>query len=170
MSNSFLEEDKKNNSSYLRNFVFGVEDSLVSTVGLLSGIAIAGIEKKELFITAIILISVEAISMSAGSFLSESSEDDYLNGGKKTSRTYLSSIIMFLSYFISGFVPLAPYILFPIKNGLPLSVAFSLIGLGVLGFISAKISKTNILRSIMRMVFVGGLATITGVIIGILVK
>lgn len=28
-------------ATYFRNFIFGVEDSLVSTVGLLSGVAIA---------------------------------------------------------------------------------------------------------------------------------
>ena len=31
---------------YLRNFIFGVEDGLVSTIGLLSGISIVGVSKK----------------------------------------------------------------------------------------------------------------------------
>lgn len=34
--------------SYFRNFIFGVEDSLVSTVGLLSGVAIAGVAQRSL--------------------------------------------------------------------------------------------------------------------------
>ncbi|KKS05141.1 MAG: hypothetical protein UU58_C0001G0001, partial [Candidatus Nomurabacteria bacterium GW2011_GWA2_41_25] len=36
---------------YVRNFIFGAEDSLVSTVGLLSGIASAGIARKEIIIS-----------------------------------------------------------------------------------------------------------------------
>ena len=58
-----------NNTSYYRNFVFGVEDSLVSTVGLLSGISIAGVTNKTIIMTGVILIFVEAVSMGAGSFL-----------------------------------------------------------------------------------------------------
>ena len=61
--------------SYLRNFVFGVEDSLVSTVGLLSGIAIAGMNRESIFATGVVLIFVEAVSMAAGSFLAETSAE-----------------------------------------------------------------------------------------------
>ena len=38
-------------SIYLRSFIFGFEDSLVSTVGLLSGIAFAGITAREIILT-----------------------------------------------------------------------------------------------------------------------
>ena len=165
-----ITDTKHENASFFRNFIFGVEDSLVSTVGLLSGIAIAGITKKELFVTALILISVEAISMSAGSFLSESSEEDYLKNERKGKSVYTSSVIMFLSYFCSGFIPLIPYIIFPVNYGLYLSVIFSLFGLGILGFVSAKISKTKILRSVLRMIFIGGIAVITGTFIGLLFR
>ena len=57
---------------FLRNTVFGVEDSLVSTVGLLSGIAATGsVSKSFILLTGIVYISVEAFSMAVGSFLSE---------------------------------------------------------------------------------------------------
>ena len=36
---------------YAKNFIFGVEDSLVSTVGLLSGIAIAGVPRGTIFLS-----------------------------------------------------------------------------------------------------------------------
>jgi hypothetical protein len=58
----------KNFILYTRNFIFGSEDSLVSTVGLLAGIVSAGIERKEIIISGIVLICVEAFSMSIGSF------------------------------------------------------------------------------------------------------
>ncbi len=162
-----IKENKLANISYLRNFVFGVEDSLVSTVGLLSGIAIAGVTRETLFVTAIVLISVEAISMSAGSFLSESSVEAYsTKSDSPTKNSYLSTFIMFVSYFISGFIPLIPYLIFPTTKAFFISIVASILALGVLGVISAKISKTNISKSVLRMVFVGGLATLTGVIIG----
>ena len=54
---------------YFSSFIFGVEDSLVSTVGLLSGVAVAGVTRTDIFITGIILIFVEAFSMGVGNFL-----------------------------------------------------------------------------------------------------
>jgi len=62
---------------YVRNFVFGVEDSLVSTVGLLSGIASAGASTATIFLTGTVLIFVEAFSMAVGSYLSEESVEEY---------------------------------------------------------------------------------------------
>ena len=53
---------------YLRNFIFGVEDSLVSTVGLLSGVAVANVDQATIFLTGMVLIFVEAFSMGVGSF------------------------------------------------------------------------------------------------------
>ena len=56
---------------YFSSFIFGVEDSLVSTVGLLSGVAVAGVNRSGIFVTGVILIFVEAFSMGVGNFLSE---------------------------------------------------------------------------------------------------
>src|SRR3989338_8370980 len=93
--------------SYFRNFVFGVEDSLVSTVGLLAGVAAAGAEQSTILLTGIVLIFVEAFSMAAGSYISEASAEDYTEGDGADSRvSFLSASIMFVSYFLSGFIPL----------------------------------------------------------------
>src|SRR3989344_7763433 len=93
--------------SFLRNFVFGVEDSLVSTVGLLSGIALATVPAKTIFLTGVVLIFVEAFSMAAGTYLSESSAEVYANGtDTPTKPNVLAAVIMFFSYFVSGFIPL----------------------------------------------------------------
>jgi len=60
-----------------RNFIFGVEDSLVSTVGLLSGIAAADTSRFTIITTGIVLIFVEAFSMGIGSFLSEETSEQF---------------------------------------------------------------------------------------------
>jgi len=153
--------------AYFRNFVFGVEDSLVSTVGLLSGVAIAGMPVKQIFVTGIVLIFVEAISMAAGSFLSESSAEELETRSEKTSKkSYLSSLVMFISYFISGFIPLIPYILFPVTLAFWVSIGVSVAALALLGVLGAKLSKTRMATSAFRMVFVGGLAIGVGVFVG----
>ncbi|HYD93271.1 MAG TPA: VIT1/CCC1 transporter family protein [Candidatus Paceibacterota bacterium] len=157
-------------SMYLRNFVFGVEDSLVSTVGLLSGVAIGGMAQKEILLTGIVLIFVEAISMAAGSFLSESSAEEYetrqdTNGG----RGYPSAAIMFISYFLSGFIPLAPYVFLPITQAFPTSIVLSIISLALLGMFAARLSGTRPVGSMIRMALIGGLAIAVGVLAGALI-
>lgn len=158
---------KHDRARNVRNFIFGVEDSLVSTVGLLSGVAIAGVTKSDLFITGVVLIFVEAFSMASGSFLSEHSAEVYEN--KKDNslvKPLFAALIMLFSYFLSGFIPLMPYILFPREMAFILSISVSLISLFFLGVIGGVLFRTNFLRRGLEMLIVGGLAIGVGVIVG----
>lgn len=152
---------------YFRNFIFGVEDSLVSTVGLLSGIAIGGVPRGTIFLTGIVLIVVEATSMAAGSFLSESSAQEY-TGKKEDGRPVLGGSIMFVSYFAAGFIPLAPYLVIEPPVALYVSVSASLAALFILGVVSGTLSRTSPARRGARMLIVGGIATAIGVAAGML--
>lgn len=157
----------KNNSSYYRNFVFGVEDSLVSTVGLLSGISIAGVNNQTIITTGLVLIFVEAISMGAGSFLSESSVEIYENQKDGlTDRSYIDALIMFVSYIIFGFIPLLPYMIFPQTDAFWISIGLSIFILSLFGAIGARVSGTSMWKSVARMVIVGGVAITVGAVVG----
>jgi len=152
---------------YLRNFIFGVEDSLVSTVGLLSGVAIAGVPAKTILLTGAVLIFVEAFSMAVGSFLSEHSADTYAKQEEAGFRTpIISGAIMFVSYFISGFVPLGPYLLINPESAFKWSIGLSLVALFALGIIGGKLSATSIWKSGIRMAVFGGIAITLGIIVG----
>ena len=157
----------RNSSSYYRNFIFGVEDSLVSTVGLLSGISIAGVSNAAILVTGVVLIFVEAISMGAGSFLSESSAEIYeSHRDGLTDRSYLDALIMFASYLVSGFIPLFPYIVLPQDIAFWTSIGLSLAVLFLLGIFGARMSNTSVWRSVTRMVLVGGSAIAIGSVVG----
>lgn len=154
-------------ATYFRNFIFGVEDSLVSTVGLLSGVAIAGVERETIFLTGVILIFVEAVSMAAGSFLSEASAEDYT--AQRTvpqKNSVLAAAVMFTSYFVAGFIPLAPYMFEGGERALELSITLSISALFVLGAVSGMLSRVHIVRSAVRMMVVGGIAIAVGVSVG----
>jgi len=154
-----------------RSFIFGVEDSLVSTTGLLAGIATAGVSVGTIFLAGIVLIFVEAFSMAAGSFLSERSAEEYVSRAGLPMKYFVAGgVIMFLSYFISGFVPLFPYLLLPVSTALPVSVFLGLVLLFVLGAVSAKIFGTNGVKSGLRMLLIGGVATFLGVFVGAVFK
>lgn len=155
----------------LRNFVFGVEDSLVSTVGLLSGIAIAGVEQKTILLTGSVLIIVEAFSMAIGSFLAERSAEDYIKQAEVPMRRSLAGgLVMFLSYLLSGLIPLMPYAFMETELALQTSVALSLLALFALGIASAKISNIKILANGFSMMIIGGVAIVVGILAGEIMK
>ncbi len=60
----------------IRDIVFGLEDGLVSTVGVLTGIASGTNDHFVVILSGFVLVIVEALSMGVGSFLSTQSEKD----------------------------------------------------------------------------------------------
>jgi len=162
-----MNEHTHKKAYYLRNFVFGVEDSLVSTVGFLSGVATAGVSSMNIIISGLVLIFVEAFSMAMGSLVSEHSVQEYLKqqevGFKKS---LFGSIIMFVSYFVSGFIPLLPYLFWKPEIALGLSILASLIMLFVLGAISAIKSGLPVMRHGFEILMIGGFVILVGVVVG----
>ena len=160
-------EKQERFAMYVRNFVFGVEDSLVSTVGLLSGIASVGVERGTIVLTGVILIFVEALSMAVGSYLSEFSAEEYMKHTEMSFKhPFIGGIIMFFSYFFAGFIPLFPYVLAERPVAFTLSIIASLVALFLLGVASAKTVRRPFMRSAFRMLLLGGVAIAVGVIVG----
>jgi VIT1/CCC1 family predicted Fe2+/Mn2+ transporter len=149
-----------------RNFIFGVEDSLVSTVGLLSGVATASAPTSSIISTGIILIFVEAFSMGVGSFLSEDNAARSDHSSRTHARIARGALVMFASYFLAGFIPLSPYLLMAPGRAITASISLTLISLTILGLISARHNHNNYVRSALEMLVVGGLATLIGVGVG----
>lgn len=140
---------------------------MVSTVGLLSGVAVADVGKSTILLTGVILLLVEGLSMAVGSFLTESSVEEYTHQADVfAKRNIVSGVIMFFSYFLSGFIPLSPYLFWPVDTALIVSVCLSVISLFILGVISARLSGANIFKDGFRMAIVGGLAIAVGMVAG----
>src|SRR5271157_1703904 len=157
----------QNTDLYVRNIIFGVADSLVSTVGLLSGIDMSGTSRQIIIMTGIVYAFVEAFSMAIGSFLSEESAEEYeIKGEVSGVKAVLSGTTMFISFIIASFIPILPYLFFGFGSALLFSMIFSMIALFTVGIISAKISKVNVLKHGLKMVFLGGAAIIIGAIVG----
>ncbi len=120
----------KKTELYLRNVIFGVADSLVSTVGLLAGIDVAGTTRSVIVLTGIVYAFVEAFSMAVGSFLSEESAEQYRAKGEiGGTGPFTGSIIMFFSFIVASFIPIVPYLLFGSAEALWISIIFSLLAL-----------------------------------------
>jgi len=127
----------------IRELVFGLEDSLVSTLGAVTGIA-AGTHRPDLVIlSGLVILSVEAVSMAAGSFLSSKSAmevEKTIGGLRKFFRPSAPSgpvrnaVVMGISYVVGGLIPLVPYFFLPTSLAAVPSVlgtALALFGIGI---------------------------------------
>lgn len=162
---------KSTSALYARSFIFGVEDSLFSTTGLLAGIAVAGVPRAEIFLTGVILIFVEAFSMAVGSFLSEQSSEEYLAQREvKSAKSLHAGTLMFFAYMGSGLIPLAPYLLLGMPYAFWSSIILSWAALFVLGIASARYLKIKVLKSALRMLVIGGGTVLIGILVGQLVN
>jgi predicted membrane protein (TIGR00267 family) len=162
---------------YLRNVIFGISDSLVSTVGLLAGIDVSGTSRQIVLLTGIVYAFVEAFSMAIGSFLSEESVEDYdmKDGGSALikmsgNQAFVAGLIMFFSFVIAAFIPIVPYLFFSLSIALWVSIILSIIVLFVVGIVSAEITKVKILDRGFKMALLGGAAILIGVVVGRFVK
>lgn len=98
---------------FVRNLVYGVEDSLISTTGVVVGVAWAGMARRDIIVTGLILVLVEALSMSFGAFVSDDAFMSHDTAREPASPKKLAGYagVMLVSYALAGLVPLAPFLL-----------------------------------------------------------
>ena len=73
---SHRETHNSHNAGWLRAAVLGANDGLISTAGLVVGMAAAGTELRTLLLTATAGLTAGAFSMAAGEYVSVSSQAD----------------------------------------------------------------------------------------------
>jgi VIT1/CCC1 family predicted Fe2+/Mn2+ transporter len=149
---------RKTVSGSIREIVFGLEDSLVSTLGALTGIAAGTQSTFIVVLSGLVLIAVEATSMSAGSYLSSKSASDR--------RPLRAAGVMGLFYLVGGCIPLLPYFLFPIHSAFLPSIFLTAVVLFLVGIWSAGLKGRSRLRGGVEMVTVSLGAALMGYLIG----
>lgn len=70
----YLHHQNPSIGASVREFVFGMEDGMVSTLGAVTGIAAATNDRFTIFLAGFVLVAVESLSMAVGSYLSSKSE------------------------------------------------------------------------------------------------
>ncbi len=153
------------NKEYLQSAMFGFNDALVSTTGVIVGISTGTNNKEVVILAGVVTILVEALSMGSGQYLSSKSVHQ-LDKSETFRVPIISGIIMFFAYFAAGLVPLLPIIFFPMEYSRDVAIIAALIGLLVLGYVKGKVVKVPPLRSAIEIFVIGGLATAIGIIVG----
>lgn len=157
------------NREYLRSVLFGIEDSLISTTGLIAGISVGADNNKVVVLGAVVSIVIEAVSMGVGEYLSDDAVQD-LDKLKRPENSLVSGGLMFASNFSAGIIPLAPVLLFDYPTSLYLTISLALIALFLLGYIKGRLLGIHPLKGGIKILVIGGIATIIGVIVGFLFK
>lgn len=142
----------------IREIVFGLEDSLVSTLGAVTGIAAGAQSTFIVILSGLVLIAVESASMAAGSYLSSEAAADR--------RPLRAAWVMGLCYILGGFVPLLPYVFLPIRLAYIPSIVLTALALLLVGVWRAEFTKHSRLRSGIEMVVVSLGAALIGYLIG----
>ncbi|MEK7614760.1 MAG: VIT1/CCC1 transporter family protein [Patescibacteria group bacterium] len=162
----------------IREIVFGLEDSLVSTLGALTGIAVGTHNTFFVILSGFVIIASECTSMAAGSYLSSKSAYETeralrVQEGKEFSqeeRPVRGAIVMGISYVLGGFIPLLPYFFLSISQAIILSVPLTAIVLFLVGVWSSRYTKRSAIRSGMEMVSVSLIAALFGYLIALSVN
>jgi predicted membrane protein (TIGR00267 family) len=160
----------------MREIVFGLEDSFVSTLGAVTGIAAGTGDSYVVILSGLVLVSVEALSMSAGSYLSNKSaleaETEVLKEEGKIPQTAIvahplrSGVVMGVFYLLGGIVPVAPYFFLPIDLAYGPSILLTGLCLFGLGAWSSSFSKRSPWRGGGQMVAISLGAAMLGFVIG----
>jgi len=160
----------------IREIIFGVEDGAIGNLGLVIGM-IQGMASTNLIILAgLATMIAQAISMSAGNYLSVKSEKEYFQVksqerkyGKEYSKhknPVKSSLVMGLSVIIGAAIPLSALFLFEGESGFILPLSITLIGLFMLGIVKARYTLRHWFRSGIEVVLIGFCAALAGYLIG----
>jgi len=151
---------------YLRSGLFGIQDGLVSTTGVVVGIS-TGVEDKAIIILAsLVAVTVEASSMAAGQYSSEKAVHQMDKTKKHTDSLIIGASIMFFGYLLGGIVPIIPTVLFNQPQARIIAVISALIGLFVLGYTKGHLVKVKPIRSAVELLVVGSIATAIGLLVG----
>lgn len=161
---------QKLDQSYFKSAIFGFEDGLVSTTGIVAGIGAGSHNPHLILLGGLVNIGVEAVSMGAGEFISERGIHA-MRGNHHTDSPGTSGLVMSVSFIVAGFIPLLPIIVAPYPRSVFMSLAAALVALFCLGVVKARIvSVSSYIRSAVETLIIGGAATLIGFLVGFFLK
>ncbi len=162
---------------FLRDIVFGVHDALLTNIGIITGF-VAALQDSRLIVTAALIdVIISAFAMAFGTYLSRTSESDYLEKhledkehaqlASVVGSPVMAAVVMWVTYVISGLIPLIPFALnLDTQTSMWWAIVLALIVFFVVGVFKGHITHTNAWRSGLQFISFGGTAAVIGYIVG----
>lgn len=162
---------------FIRDIVFGTNDALLTNIGIITGFTASLVANRLIILAVIVDIFTSAFAMAIGTYLSRTSEDDYLKGAltddtktsvdKALANPYVAALVMWCVYVVSGFIPLVPFFFgVPPKDAAVYAVALGAATFVVVGIIKGKVTNTSLRKSAGQFFLLGGVAALIGYTIG----
>lgn len=156
----------------LREFVYGGMDGAVTTFAIVTGAAGANFSAKVILILGLANVFADAFSMAVGAYLSDKADQELVAKNKDEEVEHESplgaSIATFVSFVLVGFVPLLVYIadyvfdLSLVENDTALiySISLTLAAFAGIGYLRAKITNIDKVKSVLETLGLGLAAAI----------
>ena len=148
--------------NWLRAGVLGANDGIVSTAGLVFGVAGATSDSVALLIAGVAGMVAGALSMAGGEYVSVSTQRDAENSvgmrADEQTNPWQAALASLVSFIVGALVPLLAIVLTPMPARLPVAVAAVLVALLLTGYTSARLGGSPVTRPILRNLIVGTLA------------
>lgn len=161
----------------MRDVVFGVNDAILTNLGIVAGFSVALQSNKFIILASLVDIFISAFAMSFGTYMSRTSEQDFLRTKLKKAaldqaadamgQPIKAAVVMWFTYVAAGFIPIAPFLLgLPIKVALPLAMAAGIGAFFILGALKGALTKTSIVGSAIKFLLFGLVSAAIGLAVG----
>jgi len=155
----------------VRAGVFGVQDGIVSTFGLVMGVAGAQVSPEAVLIAGVAGAVSGAVSMGAGEYVSVKVQREMLaargavdeDGNVRPHRAALANSGLFV---LGAAFPLAPFLRLVGFPAVVMSTVLSVLALFVTGALLTRLTKRSPWASGARMLLIGGGAGVLGYLVG----
>lgn len=176
----------RDGASYLREFIFGVEDGLITSFGIVTGVTAAAAGIYVILLAGVVEMFAGAVSMAAGTYLSIKAQrevmvrerriathrarrsshvrHDYNLLARKIEQPFHGALVMAASFVIGAAIPLLPYLI-----GIAsweASLGLTVVALFGFGATKGRYTQRDWLRSGLEMLAVGMIAGLAGYAIG----
>lgn len=158
---------------YLKEFVYGSLDGIVTTFAIIAGSAGANLGSAIVLILGISNVLADGFSMASSNYLSERSECSATPSTEEENKIvpFRKAVATFISFIFIGSIPLMPYLLNAIfdiwsESLFLISCLFTSIAFIIVGQIRGKIGHKNKLRSIAETLLVGSIAAMVAYSVG----
>lgn len=159
-------------ASLFRDAVFAANDGIITTFAVVSGAMGASLSFDVVLILGFANLFADGISMGSGNYLGVKSELEYEENNKVKDKHAHSplrhGVVTFISFVTVGLLPLLPYV-FGADNAFYLSAIFVAISLFLVGVAKSLVTKKNVIKGGLEVLFIGGIAAVVAFSVGYLI-
>jgi VIT1/CCC1 family predicted Fe2+/Mn2+ transporter len=169
----------KINKEYIKPFVLGASDGIVTTFAVVAGVVGAGLATEIIIVLGIANMFADGFSMAVGDYLGERSlqKMEEANGNvSKSGYIWKTSLATFVAFVLAGSLPLLPYIVmlfgFTVSadNQFLLSIIATMSAMFFVGSLRTYVIKGKWWKNGLEMLAVGSIAATVAYVLGSVVE